>query len=64
MLQKQIAQKSSNRKSKLVLSSYAGHYTAFKQCISFATNLAANFGCNLSFRITPDIVSKLLRAAI
>ena len=36
---------------------------AFKHCISFATYLAANFGCN-RFRITPDIVSKLLRAAI
>ena len=31
--------------------------------ISCATNLAANFGCN-RFGITPDIVSKLLRAAI
>ena len=43
----------------------AGHYMAFKHHISFATYLAANFGCNL-FRITvtPDIVSKLLRAAI
>ena len=41
----------------------AGHYMAFKHCISFATYLAANFGCN-RFRITPDIVSKLLRAAI
>ena len=35
----------------------------FKHCISFATDLAANFRCN-RFRITPDIVSKLLRAAI
>ena len=33
----------------------AGHYMAFKHLVSFATNLAANFGCNL-FRITPDIV--------
>ena len=41
----------------------AGHYMAFKHCISFATDLAANFGCN-RFRIMPDIVSKLLRAAI
>ena len=32
----------------------AGHYMAFKHRISFATNLAANFGCN-RFRITPDI---------
>ena len=31
--------------------------------ISVATDLAANFGC-YQFRITPDIVSKLLRAAI
>ena len=36
---------------------------AFKQCISFATDLAANFGCN-RFRIIPDIVSKHLRATI
>ena len=36
---------------------------AFKHRISFATDLAANFGCN-RFRIMPDIVSKLLRAAI
>ena len=40
----------------------AGQYMAFKHCISFATDLAGNFGCN-RFRITPDIVSKLLRAA-
>ena len=36
---------------------------AFKHSITFTTNLAANFGCN-QFRITPDIVSKLLLAAI
>ena len=41
----------------------AAQYMAFKHHISFATDLAANFGCN-RFRITPDIVSKLLRAAI
>ena len=41
----------------------AGHYMAFTHCISFATYLAANVGCNL-FRIIPDIVSKNLRAAI
>ena len=35
----------------------------FKHCISFATNLASNFDCNW-FRIKPDIVSKLLCAAI
>ena len=40
-----------------------GHYMAFKHSISFATNLAANFGWDW-FRIIPDIVSKLLRAAI
>ena len=40
----------------------AGHYMDFKHHISFATDMAANFGCN-RFRITPDIVSKLLRAA-
>ena len=34
-------------------------YMAFKRCISFATNLAANFGC-YQFRI----VSKLLHIAI
>ena len=36
---------------------------AFKHRISFATDLAANFGC-YRFRIIPDIVSKHLRAAI
>ena len=36
---------------------------AFKHSISFATDLTVNFGC-YRFRITPDIVSKLLRAAI
>ena len=41
----------------------AGHYIAFKYCISFATDLAANFE-RYRFRITPDIVSKLLRASI
>ena len=34
---------------------------AFKHSNSFATYLAANFDCN-RFRITPDIVSKLLRS--
>ena len=38
-------------------------YMAFKRCISFATNLAANFGC-YQFRIMPEIVSKLLHIAI
>ena len=32
-------------------------YFAFKHCISLATNLAANFGCN-QFRIR-DVLSKL-----
>ena len=41
----------------------AGHLMAFKYRISFATDLAANVGWN-RFRIMPDIVSKLLRAAI
>ena len=36
---------------------------AFKHSISFATNLAVNLGCD-RFRITPDIISKLLLAAI
>ena len=41
----------------------AGHDMVFKHRISFATDLAANIGFN-RFRIMPDIVSKLLRAAI
>ena len=41
----------------------AGHYMASKHHISFATNLAANLGCN-RFRIMQDIASKLLHAAI
>ena len=56
-----LLKNSSNRKSKLVLSTLdvAGHHTAFKHdSISFATDLAANFSCN-RFRITPDIISKL-----
>ena len=44
-------------------SANAGYYMAFKHHISFGTDLTANFGCN-RIRITPDIVSKLLRAAI
>ena len=40
----------------------AGHYMAFKHRISFATDLAANFGYD-RFRITPDIVSNPLGAA-
>ena len=42
---------------------HASFYMAFKHFISFATNMAANSGCN-RFRIMPDIISKLLRAAI
>ena len=61
-LQKQIAKKIF--KSKIEPQSVnTGHYMAFKHCISLATNLAASFGCN-QFTITPDIVSKLLLAAI
>ena len=59
-----LLKKSSNWKSKLVLSTLvSGHYMAFKHCISFATDLATNFGC-YRFRITPDIISKLLSIAI
>ena len=57
-----LLKKSSNQKSKLLLSSLVTYMT-FKYSISFATDLAANFGC-YRFRIMPDIVSKLLRAAI
>ena len=39
-----------------------GLHTAFKHTISFATVLAANFGCN-QFRIMPEIVAKLMLAA-
>ena len=48
-----------------VLSVLFDYQTPFPRtgCISFATNFATNFGCNW-FRIMPDIVSKLLRAAI
>ena len=61
-LQRQIAQKIF--KSKIEARPVnAGHYMAFKHRISFATNLAVNLGCN-RFRITPDIISKLLRTAI
>ena len=43
----------------------ASFYLGFwvKQSFSFATDLAANFGCN-RFRIMPEIVSKHLRIAI
>ena len=39
------------------------NYMAFKHCISFASDLAANFDCD-QFRITADIDPKLLCAAI
>ena len=63
--QGRLLKKSSNRKSKAVPSrlDLAGDYMAFKRNISYATDLAANFGCH-RFRIMPDIVSKLLLAAI
>ena len=43
----------------------SGHYMALKHRILFVTDLAANVasGCD-RFRIMPDIVSKLLHAAI
>ena len=41
----------------------AGLYMAFKHHILFGTNLAENLGCNW-FRITHDIVSKLLHTTI
>ena len=41
----------------------AGHYVAFKHRISFATDLAATFGC-YRVRIMPVIFYKLLCAAI
>ena len=62
-LQSQIAQK------KIFISKIeacpvnAGNCMAFKHLISFATYLAANFGCN-RLTIMPDIISKLLRAAM
>ena len=61
-LQRQVAQKNLQIETRN-LSWHAGHYMAFKYCISVTTHLAANFGC-YRFRIMPDIVSKLLRAAI
>ena len=61
-LQRQITKKSSNPKSKLVLSMLVT-VLAFEHNISFATDFAANFGYD-RFRIMPDIVSKLLCAAI
>ena len=61
-LQGQIAQKIFKSKIKASPAN-AGHNMAFKHHISFATDLTANFGCS-QFRITPDIVSKLLHAAI
>ena len=57
-LQRQIAQKIFKSKIK-ARPVKAGHYKAFKHFMSFATNLAANFGFN-QFRIIPDIVSKTI----
>ena len=57
-----LLKKSSDWKSKLILSNVTlvtSNYMAFL----FRTDLAASFGC-YRFRITPDIVSKLLRTAI
>ena len=59
---KQIAQKIFNSKIEARPVS-AGLYTAFKRSISFATDLAANFGCN-QFRTMPEIVSTFLRTTI
>ena len=61
-LQRQIAKKIFKSKIK-ARHVNAGQFMAFKYCISFVTNLDANFVRN-RFRITPDIVSKLLHAAI
>ena len=61
-LQRQIAQKINNSKIEACRVN-AGHYMAFKHSISFAINFQVNFGCN-RFRITSDIGSKLLLAAI
>ena len=63
-LQRQIAQKIFNGKSKIEGRPVStGLYIAFKYCILLATNLAENFGCD-QFRIMSDIISKLLRASI
>ena len=59
--EQQIAKKIFNMKIKAGPIN-AGLNTAFKHCISFATDLAANFGC-YPLRIMSDIVSKLLRLA-
>ena len=56
-LHRKIAQTQKIFKSKIEAHPVnSGHYMAFKHSISFATNLAANFGCD-RFRIKPDIVS-------
>ena len=65
-LQRQIAQKIFKSKIEarpVNAGQFSSHYIALKQSISFATDLAANFGC-YQFRITPNIISKHLRAAI
>ena len=59
-----LLKKSSNKKLKPVLSTLVTNLKmAFKQCIAFATDLAANFGCN-QCRMMPDVISKLLHVAI
>ena len=47
-----------NRSCNLAVLANAGLYIAFKHSVSFAMNLAANFGC-YQIRIMPEIVSKL-----
>ena len=55
---KQITQKSLSRKLKLQCQVNAGLYVAFRHCVSFTTDSAANVGCN-QFRIVPEILFKL-----
>ena len=54
-----LLKKSSNWKSKLILSKLVTTHST----VSFASDLVANFGC-YRLRIMTDIISKLLRAAI
>ena len=65
ILSSRLLKKSSNRNSRLVQNGpiNIGLYVAFKHHISFATVLAANFGCN-QFIIMPAIVSKLVHTSI
>ena len=57
MIGKLLKKSSTNQKLKLVTA--VSKYMAFKHSISFATNLAAKFGC-YQIRIMPDIISKPL----